>query len=194
MFNEKDYEKITKVIDLEDANKFGFRIMWPLFLGLFVPYLIIYWKDIIYNFTEDWSFSRYMIDTLIIIIACFIGIILHEFIHAITWMIAAKKSWRTIKFGIIWKTISPYCHCAEPMKIKHYRLGAIMPAILLGVIPLIISYQIGNFIWFFFGFLFILGAIGDFLIIQILCDEKPNDYALDHPTEAGCYVYRKISI
>ncbi|MDD2243625.1 MAG: DUF3267 domain-containing protein [Dysgonamonadaceae bacterium] len=193
MFNEKDYEKITKVINLEDANKFGFRIMWPLFLGLLVPYLIIYWNDIIYNFTEGWSFSRYMIDTLIIIIASFIGIILHELIHAITWMIAAKKGLKTIKFGIIWKTISPYCHCTEPMKIKHYRLGAIMPAIILGVFPLVTSYITGCFLYFFFGFLFILGAIGDFLVIQILYNEKRNDYALDHPTEAGCYVYRKIS-
>jgi hypothetical protein len=77
------------------------------------------------------------------------------------------------------------------MKIKHYIIGALMPAIIIGFIPLIIGYLLGNFMWFLVGFFFIIGAIGDFMVVNILRDEKPNDYAQDHPSEAGCFVYRK---
>ena len=191
MFNEEEYEKIIKVISIENANKLAFRISLPLFIGLGVPYLILYWNEIIYYFTEGWSLSKYLIDCLIIVLAFFVGIVLHELIHAVSWMIAGKINRKDIKFGIMWKTLTPYCHCTQPMKIKHYIIGALMPAIIIGFIPLIIGYLLGNFMWFLVGFFFIIGAIGDFMVVNILRDEKPNDYAQDHPSEAGCFVYRK---
>jgi hypothetical protein len=31
------------------------------------------------------------------------------------------------------------------------------------------------------------------MVIHLLKDEKADDYALDHPSEAGCFVYRRRS-
>jgi len=35
-------------------------------------------------------------------------------------------------------------------------------------------------------------AAGDFLIINLLRKENKDDFVEDHPSEAGCYIYRKI--
>ena len=87
--------------------------------------------------------------------------------------------------------LTPYCHCKEPLMVKHYILGAIMPAFVLGIIPAIIAIIIGNFGLLLFGSFFTLAAIGDFMVIYILRNEKKDDFVLDHPSEAGCYIFRK---
>jgi hypothetical protein len=36
-----------------------------------------------------------------------------------------------------------------------------------------------------------MAAAGDFMIINMLKNEKADDLVLDHPTRVGCFVYRK---
>lgn len=43
-----------------------------------------------------------------------------------------------------------------------------------------------------FGMFFIMAAGGDLLIINLIRKEKSTDLVQDHPSEAGCYIYRKI--
>ncbi|KEH97129.1 metalloprotease family protein [Clostridium massiliodielmoense] len=39
----------------------------------------------------------------------FVGIVVHESIHGITWAVFCKKKWRAIGFGVDWSTLTPYC-------------------------------------------------------------------------------------
>jgi len=39
-----------------------------------------------------------------------------------------------------------------------------------------------------FGFLYTVAASGDFLILWLIRNIKPNTHVEDHPTNAGCYV------
>ncbi|MBK7098987.1 MAG: DUF3267 domain-containing protein [Sphingobacteriales bacterium] len=148
------------------------------------------WKDSIsfkYLFSagSGWVFLKWLI-------ICLAGIVVHELVHGITWALYAKKGFRSIKFGVLWKYITPYCHCKEPLQIRHYLIGAITPFILVGLLPAVYAIITGSINWLLFGIFYTVGAVGDFLIIKLLLPEKRNDYALDHPSEAGCYVYRKI--
>jgi hypothetical protein len=70
-------------------------------------------------------------------------------------------------------------------------MGAIAPAIILGVLPGIIAIPIKSFGMLLFGIFFTVAACGDFLIIQLLWKENWEDLVQDHPSEAGCYIYRK---
>lgn len=38
-----------------------------------------------------------------------------------------------------------------------------------------------------------IAAIGDFMIIYLLRKEDMHNLVEDHPSEAGCYIYRKIN-
>jgi hypothetical protein len=120
-----------------------------------------------------------------------IGIVTHELIHGIFWAIFAKDGFRSIKFGILKQYLTPYCHCKEPLKVKHYITGAIMPAILLGFLPLILSLVYGSLGWLFFGIFFTAAAGGDFLMIKLLNKEPKNAWVQDHSSEPGYYIYRK---
>ena len=126
-----------------------------------------------------------------ILLVITVGTVLHELIHGITWAKYTENGFKSIRFGIMWRMLTPYCHCVEPLKVKHYILGAIMPTIILGFLPFVFSLVTGNLLWLFFGVFFTMGGVGDFLIINLLRKEKKDDLVLDHPTEAGCYIFRK---
>jgi len=88
------------------------------------------------------------------------------------------------------KLFSPYCHCIEILKINHYRLAAIMPTIILGIIPVIISILIGHFLVFIFGTVFIATGSGDILMLLKMKNFKNNVLIYDLPDEAGFIVYK----
>lgn len=183
------YEKVLKTIDIVKANRVGLMVMAPVFLIYFIPFYLI-WKDSM-SLSEMLAADSWVsiLKWMVIFIA---GIAAHELVHGITWAVFAKNGFRSIRFGILWKVATPYCHCKEPLKISHYLIGAITPFIFVGLIPGIYGIITGSMGWLFFGIFFTVGAIGDFLIINLLRKEKMSDYALDHPSEAGCYVYRKL--
>ncbi len=121
-----------------------------------------------------------------------LGIVLHELIHGITWAKFAKKGFKSIKFGILWKMLTPYCYCEETLNVRQYIIGAITPAIIMGIIPAVIAIVIGNLGLLIFGMFFTMAAGGDFLIINLIRKESSSDLVQDHPSEAGCYIYRRI--
>ena len=170
-------------VSMIEANIYAFVAVLPfviLFLWLYV--YIWGWRNIlnIYNL----NFSSFIIYSLAIVV----GIIIHEMIHGLSWQFFGNKRSNTIKYGIDRKTLSPYAHCQEPMKIKPYRQGVIMPGILLGFLPTILGTIIGNSLIFVFGLLFILAAGGDIFILWLLRKVQPGSLVEDHPTRAGCYV------
>ncbi len=191
MFNENDYEKELKTIDIEKANKLGISLLIPVFL-FFTALHFILWKDeLLHYFRNEFTIMDAVRNLGLFFIAMLLGIVLHELIHGIFFAMFAKRGFRSIRFGVLWQYLAPYCHCKEPLQIKHYRLGALAPAIFLGVIPTIIGLVIGRYLITFLGIFFIVAAIGDFMVIYLLKDEKSTDYAQDHPSEAGCYIFRK---
>jgi ABC-type uncharacterized transport system permease subunit len=116
------------------------------------------------------------------------GILVHELIHMFAWALLAKKSLRTFKLGFQWISLTPYAHCKETMDILPYRIGAFAPGLLLGILPWFISLFTGDILLFFFGLLYTTAAGGDFLILWIIRNVKPNALVEDHPSNAGCYI------
>jgi hypothetical protein len=116
------------------------------------------------------------------------GIFIHESLHVFGWMFFAKKSLKAFHVGFQWKSLAPYAHCKEPMDILPYRIGSLAPGLLLGILPWITSLITGNILLFIYGWLYTTAAGGDFLVLWILRNVKPNTLVEDHPTHAGCYV------
>lgn len=184
-------EQLT--INIVWSYAFGLLILVPIIFLYGIPYYFI-WNDgasvqnlpYIYNNLDFNSLGN----DYVIIIFIYGGIILHELIHGLTWSIFAKDGYKSIKYGMMWKTLTPYCHCKEPLLKKNYVLGAIMPAIILGLLPAVTAIIIGHVGMLLFGMFFTMAASGDFLIINLLRKESGNSMVEDHPTEAGCYIYR----
>jgi hypothetical protein len=187
-------EEIT--IAGKSANTKAFYLMLPLIIMTLTPFYLI-WIDqltmeAVRSFIESTK-SWHGYGTALIILVFIAGIIAHEFIHGVTWALYAKRGIRSINFGIVWKELTPYSHCKEVMKVRYYRIGIVMPAIILGFLPTLVSYLTGNFWFAIFGALFTAAAAGDFMILNMIKNERDNDLVRDHPEKIGYYIYRRRS-
>jgi hypothetical protein len=188
------YNKELRTINIVQANLIAMFAFFPIILIYGIPYYLLWtnqfnlvsFREIIRN-----NYLGVYGSTASLFLIVIFGIVLHEMIHGITWARFAKNGHISIKYGVLWKMLTPYCHCKEPLKVKHYILGAITPAIILGLFPVIYSFFTGNIGVLIFGVFFTVAALGDFMIINLLRKENMNSYVLDHPSEAGCYIFTK---
>ncbi len=188
----ENYKKEKLTIDLVWANKFGILLLIPIGLIFGLPFYLIWKPQLDIKQYLDSAPQEAGLGFLLIFGILIIGIVLHELIHGIAWAKFAKKGFKSIKFGVLWKMLTPYCHCKEALNVRQYIIGAITPAIIMGIIPAVIAIVIGNLGLLIFGMFFTMAAGGDFLIINLIRKESSSDLVQDHPSEAGCFIYRKI--
>ena len=117
------------------------------------------------------------------------GVVAHEVLHVWAWRLAGRVPPETVRLGFQWKTMTPFAHCTVPMASRAYRIGAMTPGIVLGVLPALVGLALGHGALFLFGLLFTLAAGGDGLILWLLRDVPPDRLVEDHPERAGCLVH-----
>lgn len=118
-------------------------------------------------------------------------VFLHEVTHGVFAAIHCKNGWKSIKLGFNVEGLNPYCACAEPMKVKHYRLFILAPLFVEGILPIIVGVLIGTYELILAGLLMVWSAGGDMLIWFMLRKENKDSYAIDHPYLIGCTVLSK---
>lgn len=114
-------------------------------------------------------------------------VISHELIHGLFFALYADSNFKKIKLGILWKFLTPYCHCEEAIKAKQYGIVLLMPTILLGLMPLLIGFVISNFFVFSLGIMMILGGIGDIMAFRMVQKVSADTLVMDHPNKVGFY-------
>lgn len=179
-----DVTKGRKVtINIVSANIFSIALLLVAAMVFIVPFYVIWQEqDVADSFGDD---------ALCFLLFMFAGIALHELLHGITWACYAKSGWKSISFGVMWKMLTPYCHCNEPMGTRAYMVGALMPLLVLGVIPAVASLFTGSVMLLLLGIFFIAAASGDIWMSWLLSKEDSESTILDHPSEAGFYVFPK---
>lgn len=131
---------------------------------------------------------------LIFVIALLVLIVVHELLHGLTWGIFAQDHFKSIEFGFMKEYLTPYCTCRVPLKMGEYIAGALMPLIILGIIPVIAAIFSGSFLLLAIGIVMILSAGGDILIVLKLLRfrSSANERLIfDHPTQAGSVVFER---
>ena len=133
--------------------------------------------------TEESLFLRW----LLLLAAMLLLTVVHELTHGLTWARFAKSGWKSIEFGVIWRSLNPYCTCSEPMGRGQYLAGLLMPCLVLGVLPSLLACFTGSLWLLFLGLIMTAAAGGDLLIaLMILTRRMPaGTLYLDHPTEIG---------
>ncbi len=188
-------EKEKRTIDIHEATRFAQYMLLFSIVLLVPPFLWLWWGQITYvlfDFTPYMPFMIHLaINLFIFPIVLILGLLLHELLHAIAWAPFALKGFKSIQLGVLKETMTPYCHCKEPLRIKHYLVGALTPALILGIIPLVYAFVSGNLFAFIFGLILWVGATGDFMITYLLLREKDfNAWVQDHPSEPGYYILK----
>lgn len=182
---EQAQPMVKVTIDIGKANLFAVAIMVVSAIVFLVPFFLIWGGrkpigELLGGF-ENW---------VVVFALMIVGIVVHELIHGLTWACYAKSGWKSISFGVMWKMLTPYCHCDEPMHIPGYMMGAMMPCTILGVIPAVVALFIGSMSLLAWGIFFISAAAGDIWMTWLLTKENPKSMVLDHPSEAGFYIIK----
>jgi hypothetical protein len=129
-----------------------------------------------------------LLEPMVFLAAVVPGIVAHELIHALTWSISARRPLRAIRIGVNWRAVSPFAHPKDPMPVGPYRIGAAMPAIVLGLIPAAAAIAWGRPLLMAWSLVFALAAGGDLVVLWLLRRVPSGRLVQDHPTRAGCHV------
>ena len=170
------------------ANLLGFLFIFPVIIIYGIPYIIIWCESgnilgsIIH---QNRTLLQQAIDApWIAFLLLLSGFALHELIHGLCMAIFAKNGWKSVSFGFNVNALAPYVHCKEPLSLDAYRLTLIMPGLLLGEVPAIISWFTGNILFLMYGILFCWASAGD-LIILWMSRKITGGMLQDHPDKIG---------
>lgn len=179
------YEEKDLTIGIAYANIMAIVLGMPIIIFL----LIIF---IYKNQNGEIKFS--LIGSFGFLVIFFVLVALHELIHGLFWAIYANNHLKSIEFGFIKSSLTPYCCCKDMLTKVQYIIGGIMPTILLGILPAVISIFTGSIFWFAMGEIMILSGGGDMTILLKLLRYKSNKkdvLYMDHPYECGLVVFEK---
>lgn len=169
-------------ISVIKANLYGILTSLPFILLFSINYIYL-WG------VESFSKGFIIFDFHYFLPVILIGMPIHEIIHWIV-LIIGKKSLKNVKFGFHIKVLTPCVRCKEPVAAQLYRIAAIMPGIILGILPSVYGIITGNSLILFCGLIFIFAAGGDLLILWLTRNVSIDEYVLDHPKKAGCYIMK----
>lgn len=190
-----NYEKTELTMSAGKANLLAFALVIPLFLFYMLAYYVMWPGQFsLQNLKAVTQTHKTLIMYMpaIMLLVFVVGAAIHEMLHGFTWAFFCKNGLSSIKYGVHWKALTPYCHCKEVLPLRAYMLGGAMPGLVMGVLPAVIGIATGNFLVFLFGLFFTLAAAGDMLILIMLRNQKKDDMVQDHPDLIGCYVLRKL--
>lgn len=185
--NKVEENKVIKseTMSALNANIIAFAMLLPIAIICIVPFVLVWGWQL---FFEGFTFLRsHQVLLLLILI---LGIVLHEGLHGLTWGVFAKGGLKSIRFGIKWAYLTPYCHCNEPLRRNHYLLGGIMPGLVLGLFPVIVALIFGIGWLLLLGIFFIGAAGGDLMVLFKLIKVDKKHLIQDHPNEIGFLVLR----
>ena len=168
------------VLSPTDAQLRGAALLAPIALLSIGPHLALWGLP-------DPPFAASVGGALLFCLAFAVGVLLHEGLHGLghAW---GEASWEDIEFGMHWEALTPFAQCTTPARTRSYRLAIALPGLVLGLGPLAIGLSTGTWLATFYGFLMLVAAAGDFLILWILVGVPAGAWVQDHPQKVGCLV------
>ncbi len=170
-------------VDGDKANKAA------LLIGAVVSAVIV----LLFGLLCGWSkFGD--VDYPLVLFAAMLSVLVHEGIHGLFFGIFAKNHFKSIEFGIIWKSVNPYCYCGEPLSRLHYMTGLLMPAFILGFCTAAAGLIAGNASLIIFSVISIFLAGGDLYIAGLIVkttQKGREELYLDHPNKPGVMMLAK---
>jgi hypothetical protein len=189
-------------LSVRKTYKYSLYLLIPVILIFTLPYFIIwgsellnYWdkkidlyKNGFLQYSIIYYISRYLFWIVVILI---LGAVVHEILHGLVWIFFTEKGLNSLSFGIMKPDMAPYIHCKEALPVNVYRIGILLPGVIMGLLPAVSGILTGNFKIFIFGVFFTWAASGDFIILWLTRHIKSPARVQDHPEKVGCLILNK---
>lgn len=139
--------------------------------------------------------SKVYTDIILIIAIFIVGLAMHEGLHAVAALLFGKCGREDIKFGVNLMQGMLYCHIEKPITAKSYKIMLLIPAIVTGLIPLIIVTFLGNIFLIIVFCMLLCGGAADFIMFARLQKLDNSTLIMDHPLAPAFYaLYDRASI
>jgi hypothetical protein len=172
-------------ISMLRANLAGFPFFLVMMSALVVPCLA--WKGVPAFILG----VRHFVELPVFLPWVALGTAAHEGLHGLGWMAAGRRSFRSVRFGFHWKTLTPFAHFTEPITARAYRIGIVLPGLVVGLGPAVAGDALGDPAFVLFGGIFFGAAAGDALGLWAVRKIPPGTLVLDHPTRVGCIIHHQ---
>lgn len=184
---------------IPEHKKTSFVIKLNIWAFVFMAIGVFITLNIIGNESGEVSLSIYSLsaDILIICLIFMLFIVVHEWLHGVSFRIWNKNTKKQVKFGLVLKSGMAYCISTVPVKVNAGRISLMMPLYAI-CIPLYVYGLIQGDI--FIGILAIFlasGSVGDIYYMWKLRKTNKDYYMHEEmPTssgyEVGYILYKKI--
>ena len=182
---KQGFQRSELTISIVKANIFAVILLIPLTV---IGFALLLWSN---DAVQPFSGPR----DLIILFCSFLAlIVVHELIHGLSWAVFTEHHFKDIAFGFMKQYLTPYCTCCVPLAKGQYCFGALMPLILLGIIPMIIGILTGSILLLVLGIIMSDSAAGDILIVWNVLRYRSTAAKviyMDHPTQAGGVIFER---
>lgn len=190
-FEQQGYKRKDLTGSIIIANVFSVAVL----IVVFALGLSVFLKFNENAFTGVSDLLLKMGGNIITIVIVFLALtVVHELLHGLTWSLFSENHWKDVSFGFMAKYVTPYCSLKTPLKKGPYILGALMPLIVLGIIPYVISVITESSFILFYSLMMTAAAAGDMMIVfKILASGVSGEdvLVLDHPTMVGSVIFEK---
>ncbi|SFG32026.1 DUF3267 domain-containing protein [Pontibacter chinhatensis] len=190
--NGAQYAKSELTMTAAEANVKALVFMLPILVLYLVPYVLLWQEQFSFQAIENFVLKQgtlVLVYPFLMLLVFVLGAVVHELLHGLTWAVFCQNGVKSIKYGVHWKALTPYCHCQEMLPLRAYVLGGIMPGLVMGLLPALAGMVTGNLLLFLFGLFFSIAASGDLLVLWMLRRAKATDLVQDHPEKIGCFLY-----
>ena len=181
----RGYRRVELTVGIVKANVFAVVLLIPLLIVGIGLFLLI-------NRGAGRGFAG--MNPLVFFVLLFALIVIHELIHGLSWAMFAEHHWKDIEFGFMKQYLTPYCTCGVPLSKGQYIFGALMPLVLLGLIPMLVGILTGSLQTLLMGIIMADAAAGDILIVWKILRYRSGAESIvyiDHPTQAGGVIFEK---
>lgn len=185
---EQGYRRADLTVSIVKANVFAIVLLFPVMaLGMWLFWLK---NGALTGSLGVKSFGGLLLFVFVMAVL----VVLHELIHGLSWSLFTPRRFGDIEFGFMKQYLTPYCTCLTPLTKGQYIFGALMPLVLLGILPMATGILMGSMPVLFMGIIMTVSAAGDIMIVWCLLTYRSQAETvvyMDHPTQAGGVIFEK---
>jgi len=199
-FENENYEQETIPVNMGFVQLFSIIIFivygWVFLLLFNLIGDISFWSSLRVEQDTIFGANVFINMSFLFILIPILLFLAHELIHGIFGALYSENGFKSIKFGVMGLKgmFSPYCHCREVVKVWQFYMIALMPTIILGIIPSIIALIFGWSHLLLISILMTAAGAGDiFYAIKMLKYNK-DDYLYELPNDQnllGLIIYKQ---
>jgi putative zincin peptidase len=116
------------------------------------------------------------------------AVLVHELLHAAGFLLFGRAPRGEVRLGFQPRTLTPFASCRVPVRAAAYRVAGLLPALVLGGLPVLAAWATGSGTLLLWGWLMLALAGGDVAAVWAMRNVPGDAMVVDDAARVGCRV------